>query len=169
MPACDIQKRKEDERIMLLQYLTLLETESGKEFFADFYKEHREEMYYKAYKILQDKEDAEDVVQEAFLALIRNADRLLNAESGKVWFYMDAVVENKSHNLLRQREMERILELSENGIEKELMEKEFLERELIEKELMEKELMGIELIEKELMEKEFMENTHRERTHGENL
>ena len=76
---------------MLLQYLALLETDHEKDFFTDIYKKHRNEMYYKAYNILHNADDAEDMVQEMFLSLIRNVDKVINSEPYKVWFYMDTI------------------------------------------------------------------------------
>lgn len=99
---------------MLTQYLTLLETEHGREVFAKFYQTHRNEIYHKAYMILHNTQDAEDMVQETFLSLARKADRMPNSEPGKVWFYMDTVVKNKSRNLLKQREMQGILSIEES-------------------------------------------------------
>ncbi len=101
------KEKGEGKRIMLLQYLTLLETEHGREYFTNLYKKHKDEVYHKAYMILHNAEDAENIVQETFLSLLRNADKMLDSEPCRVWFYMDTVVKNKSYNLLKQREMQK--------------------------------------------------------------
>ncbi len=108
---------------MLLQYLALLETDHEKDFFTDIYKKHRNEMYYKAYNILHNADDAEDMVQEMFLSLIRNVNKVINSEPYKVWFYMDTIVRNKSLNLLKRRKIQETPGLDETWMQEEVIEK----------------------------------------------
>ena len=46
------------------------------DFFGEIYETYRNEMFYVAYGILQNKHDAEDVVHETFMALFANIDRM---------------------------------------------------------------------------------------------
>lgn len=108
---------------MLLQYLALLETDHEKDFFTDIYKKHRTELYYKAYNILHNSDDAEDMVQETFLSLIRNVDKVINEKPYKVWFYMETIVKNRSLNLLKRRKIQETPGLDETWMQEEIMEK----------------------------------------------
>ncbi len=50
----------------MYQYLLLLDTEQERKFFKELYREHKNEMYYIALKILNNESDAEDMVHETF-------------------------------------------------------------------------------------------------------
>ncbi len=108
---------------MLLQYLALLETDREKDFFTDIYKKHKTELYFKAYNIVHNAEDAEDMVQETFLSLIRNVDKVINEKPYKVWFYMETIVKNRSLNLLKRRKIQETPGLDETWMQEEIMEK----------------------------------------------
>ena len=108
---------------MLLQYLALLESDHEKDFFTDIYKKHRTELYFKAYNIVHNAEDAEDMVQETFLSLIRNVDKVINEKPHKVWFYMETIVKNRSLNLLKRRKIQETPGLDETWMQDEIMEK----------------------------------------------
>lgn len=60
-----------DVIIMLGFYLALLDTAEEKSRFEELYLLYRQDMYKTAYSILQDSFEAEDVVHEAFLIVIK--------------------------------------------------------------------------------------------------
>lgn len=57
---------------MLTLYLTLIDSDEGKDRFAQLYEQYRHLMFHIAQNILHDEHLAEDAVQEAFLRIARN-------------------------------------------------------------------------------------------------
>lgn len=98
----------------MFRYLLLIKTEREWKFFKLIYKEHRNEMFYRAYKILRNKADAEDIVQESFVSLIEHLDELMESEPHKTWYYIMKTVRNQSYNLIKKRKRLVENELEEN-------------------------------------------------------
>lgn len=69
----------------MFQYLVLLKTDKQKDFFTKIYKEHRNAMFFTSYNIVHDSSDAEDIVHESFLTLIKHVDKLIDNEPHKIW------------------------------------------------------------------------------------
>ena len=61
----------------MFQDLLLSYDEGERRFFEQLYKEHRDEMFYTAYIVLENKCDAEDIVHESFIAVLDNMDKLI--------------------------------------------------------------------------------------------
>lgn len=97
-----------------------LDGEQEKDFFEEIYEAYRDEMYRKAYCILKNRHDAEDVVQETFVTLMDNLDVLKNNPPQKNWNYILTVLKNKSYNLCKQRKRR-----VDQELEKELLENVF--------------------------------------------
>ena len=70
-------------------------------------------MFTVAWKILGNREDAEDAVQESYLELHRHRLRLLDPESAAARAYVLAVIESRAVNLYHKRKRERTLPLEE--------------------------------------------------------
>ena len=79
--------------------LQFLDGEQEKDFFEEIYETYRDEMYRKAYRILKNRHDAEDVVQETFVTLMDNLDVLRGNSPQKNWNYILTILKNKSFNL----------------------------------------------------------------------
>ena len=60
----------------MLIYLQMLESEPEKEKFRKIYDAYRNLMFYVANKILQNEWDAEDAVQQAFLSIVKNLEKI---------------------------------------------------------------------------------------------
>ncbi len=71
--------------------------------FEAIYKNYRDLMYYTARKILGDDKDAEDVVHDAFVAVIDCLDRLPTQVGPKTRAFVVAVTESKAIDLYRRR------------------------------------------------------------------
>ena len=67
----------------MYQYLLLLDTKEEKEFFREIYNSYKDEMYRAAYRILQNRSDAEDIVHETFLTLTEHLDGMMEATDRK--------------------------------------------------------------------------------------
>ncbi len=90
---------------ILLLYLLFLSTDKEKEFFQEIYQQYKDEMFGIAQGILKNNEDAEDVVQETFLTLIDNLDKIMDEEPHKVRNYIITITKHKSYNLFNRRRM----------------------------------------------------------------
>lgn len=100
------------------QQLLLLDTEE-REFFREIYETYRDEMFYTAYVILANVQDTEDILQETFIALIANIDKMKENTSQKNWNYIATIVKNKAINLYnkRKRLTDRELPINEEVVE----------------------------------------------------
>lgn len=88
----------------MIIYLELLDTQEEKDLFESLYNHYKEYMYHIAYRILQNNHDAEDAVHQSFLSIIKHLDKLLDIKCRKTQSYLAIVVENKSLDIIRQRE-----------------------------------------------------------------
>ncbi|WP_302626560.1 RNA polymerase sigma factor [uncultured Eubacterium sp.] len=61
---------------MIALYLSLIDEENEKTRFEKIYYGFKNLMYYIAFQVLQDERDSEDAVQEAFLRIARNMDKI---------------------------------------------------------------------------------------------
>ena len=61
---------------MLSFYVSLVETEEEKSLVEALYIKYEQDMYNVAFSILHNNYDAEDAVQEAFLRVIENLDKI---------------------------------------------------------------------------------------------
>ena len=57
---------------MLSTYLSMVETEEEKSLVEKLYNTYEQKMYFVAYSVLQNVQDAEDAVHEAFIRIIKN-------------------------------------------------------------------------------------------------
>lgn len=61
---------------MIALYLSLIDDEDGKSRFEILYYRYKNLMYYIAYQVLLNENDAEDAVQEAFFRIAKNMDKV---------------------------------------------------------------------------------------------
>lgn len=97
--------------------LQFLDGVAEKDFFEEIYEAYRDEMYRTAYQILKNKHDAEDVVQETFVALMDNLDVLKNNPPRKNWNYILTILKHKSYNLCKQRKRQTDKEIEGEALE----------------------------------------------------
>lgn len=87
----------------MLLFLSLLDTEEEKTKFEKIYNCYRSKMMFTAYGILHNRQDAENIVQDSFIALIENLEKIQEVSCHKTWNYIVTIVKNKSFNLLKQK------------------------------------------------------------------
>ncbi|MEM1127367.1 MAG: RNA polymerase sigma factor [Bacteroidota bacterium] len=76
--------------------------QQGDEFaFVSLYNRHKEGVFIFCTKMLLDASQAEDMMQETFLRVYENKDRLLNAGAFKSWLF--TIARNQCLNVLRRR------------------------------------------------------------------
>ncbi len=118
----------------MFQYLSLLDAEDEKEFFTKIYDTYKDEMFYTAYVILQNKQDAEDVVQESFVPVLLNLDKMRSNSSRKNWNFIVTIVKNKAFNLYKRKKRKQEMEVPEEEWDEMDFVDEDLEIKTIEKE-----------------------------------
>ncbi len=70
---------------------------------ARIWEDYHRQMEYIAYGILQNRQDAEDAVQDAFLALSGHLDMLSDMEDFRLYYYVTETARHKAIDLLRRR------------------------------------------------------------------
>jgi RNA polymerase sigma-70 factor (ECF subfamily) len=99
---------------MLLLYLDVLDTQEARENFEALYNKYSGMMFLVANRILDNKEDAEDAVHEAFLAIAENFDKISSIHCPKTKGYIVTIVEHKAIDLYRKKQRHASVELLEN-------------------------------------------------------
>lgn len=79
---------------MLDLYLTLIDTDEDKEKFLRLYNEYRHLMFYIAQSILNDEQLSEDAVQEAFLRIAKNFNKVGEISSPKCRNFVAIITKN---------------------------------------------------------------------------
>ena len=101
---------------MLTLYLSLIETAEDRRLFERIYEKYRVDMYKYAYVLLHDERDAEDVVQNVFLTIIkRGVDKLRDLEGqDRLWVYLSVAVRNQCSAFAKKRGMRMAMEQEYN-------------------------------------------------------
>lgn len=87
----------------MLAYLQTIETPEDQSKFEWIYERYLGLMYYVADKILHNRQDAEDAVQQAFVSIAENIKTISDPKSSKTRSYVVLIVENKSIDIIRYR------------------------------------------------------------------
>lgn len=100
---------------MINIYLSILETDQKKSQFEELYIKYKNRMYSIAYSILNNKEDAEDSVQQAFLAIANNFKKLKQLPCDELEAYIVVIIRNLSFDLFKKnkRSADQLSELDE--------------------------------------------------------
>lgn len=94
-------------------FLYILETEQDRERFRKIYEENYLKMYHIAFGLLKQKEDAENAVQEAFVALAENFERYSCFSDKEMIKLSVTIAKNKAIDLLRRKKHYSEIELEE--------------------------------------------------------
>lgn len=87
----------------MLIYLQLIESEEDKSKFEQVYLYYRGLMYVTANKILNNQQDAEDAVHQAFVSLAENVDKISEPVCTKTRAYVVTIVERKAVDIYRSK------------------------------------------------------------------
>lgn len=100
---------------MISFYLSLIETEADKSLFERVYEAHRQNMFKYAMKFLHDEGNAEDVVHEVFLAIVKSGVGKIRGvdEEGNLWVYLATAVRNQCITFMKKQ---RNVQLIEPGV-----------------------------------------------------
>lgn len=87
----------------MLVYLQAVDTPEERQTFERLYQKYQGLMYYVANRILNNSHEAEEVVHDAFLAVLENFSAISEVESPKTKSFLVTVVENKAINLYNRK------------------------------------------------------------------
>ncbi len=100
---------------MLMIYLAAIETDAEKSKFEAIYMEYRALMFYVANQILNNDQDAEDVVHQAFEKIIAIVDEIESVKCPQTKSLVVTIVERKAIDLYRARRRRTTLPLDEES------------------------------------------------------
>ncbi len=95
---------------MLQLYLQLLNTCSEQEKFKQLYETYHRLMHWEALRVLQDRQLAEDAVQESFLRMIKNFHKIGEISCPQTKRFVVIIVRNAARNLLAKESRLRSLQ-----------------------------------------------------------
>ena len=96
----------------------------GKEEFCNKIKQCEASMYYLAYSIVKNKDDASDVVNESILKAYEKLDKLKNEESFKSWILR--IVHNTAIELIKKNKEMIDIEEDDNLVEKKVINEKII-------------------------------------------
>lgn len=99
--------------ILLIIYLAMLDTEEDKHIFIELHDEYSQVMYKKAYSVLRDSSLAEDVVQESFIRVVENFDKIIKKKCPQTRKYFVNIVRSISIDVYRKRKKQQVLSFDE--------------------------------------------------------
>ena len=88
--------------MLIYPYLALIDTDEEKSKFQELYDEHRDLMFYRALKILNNHVLAEDALQEAFIRVTKNIHKVGEIKSPETIRFLLVITENAALTLLEQ-------------------------------------------------------------------
>lgn len=103
----------------MLIYLMMIESPEDQSKFEKVYLTYKGLMYHTAYKVLNNEEDAEDAVHNAFVKIAENISKIEEPVCPKTQVYVVTIVENKAIDLYRANQRRhKVIYLDEiSGIE----------------------------------------------------
>lgn len=101
-------------------YLPLIESENEKELFEKLFKTYHIRMLYIANSILHNQDDAEDAIQNAFINIAKNIDKIQGLDEHEQFSYLYKIAQNSAIDLARKRK--RNVKELDNSIEENLYE-----------------------------------------------
>lgn len=88
---------------MVLLYM--VDTPAEKELFERTYYAYRDKLFALALRILGNRQDAEDALQDAFLSVAKNFDRLENESEEHIVGYITVSVKNAAYNIKKRQKV----------------------------------------------------------------
>ena len=80
-----------------------MNSDSDIEFIKQLFETHEQPMFKIAVKILNNKSDAEDALQDAFLWIIDNVEKIYSLSYNEQVFYFTCIIEHSAIDLLRKK------------------------------------------------------------------
>lgn len=87
----------------MLICLQMIESEEDRDKFEQLYNHYKNQMFYVANQILHNEHDAEDAVHQAFVALLKNLEKISDVKCPRTRAYVVITVERKALDIIRHR------------------------------------------------------------------
>lgn len=101
----------------MIMYMSLIDNEDDKIKFEDIYNKYKKMMFWIASQILTDERDIDEVVQDSFIKIIRNLDKIEKINSKKTKSFISIIVKNTAIDAYRKVFSNRVeVELEDNLI-----------------------------------------------------
>ena len=100
----------------MIMYLQMLETSEEKIRFEELVHTYKNLMFYVANQILHNDHDAEDAVQQAFFAILKNFDKISEIKCPQTRGFIVTVVERKAIDLYRTKNRSAVVSFDEEFI-----------------------------------------------------
>lgn len=97
----------------MLLFLSMLETQEEQSKFTRLYEKYRYLLWYVAKDILNDRDLAEDAVQEAYLTLTRHMDQVEEVDSPRTKRFLVTIVKSRAVDMLRRERRADVTEYEE--------------------------------------------------------
>ncbi|MDF1617915.1 RNA polymerase sigma factor [Petrocella sp. FN5] len=121
----------------MIAFLMTIENEKTRNKLEEIYVTYYKEIYVTAYSILKDHHDAQDVIQDAILRILKNIHKISEVKCKKTRSYLVIIVRNLCYNVYNKRKGIVMLEYDEvkrlSNQDEILIEEEFLQIEFSEK------------------------------------
>lgn len=105
------------ENVFMIMYMSLIDNEEDKIKFEDIYNKYKRIMFWLANQILKDERDIEEVVQDSFIKIIRNLDKIEKINSKKTKSFISIIVKNTAIDRYRKNFSNKVeVELDDNLI-----------------------------------------------------
>ena len=88
---------------MLIFYLSAVIDKAEETLFESIYKEYRRSMFSAAYSVVENSFDAEDVLQNAFLKIASNMDKIKRIDKAFLGAYLTVITKNCAIDFLRAK------------------------------------------------------------------
>lgn len=88
----------------MLIYLSMIDGETKRKEFSHIYHRYADSVFRKILYILKNQQDAEDAVQETWLKVAKNIDRLNDMEDRAIGAYIMKIAYHQAINIIRQKE-----------------------------------------------------------------
>ena len=100
----------------MMIYLQMLETSEEKVRFEELVHTYKNLMFYVANQILNNEHDAEDAVQQAFYAILKNFQKISEIKCPQTRSFVVTVVERKAIDLYRSKNRNTVVSFDEEFI-----------------------------------------------------
>ena len=92
---------------MLAAALGYIDTNEDKKRFEELYYTYRNLMYKVSFNILQNPQDAEDALQDAFISIAKNFSKISDIKCPQTKSFVVIIIRNISYNVLKKRKRRR--------------------------------------------------------------
>lgn len=91
----------------MLPFILTIGDETKQSYLEELYNTHSRRMFGSAYKILENKQDAEDALQETFIKIYKNIEKFMSLSGDDLILLIIIYTRNTARDILRKRNTEK--------------------------------------------------------------